>query len=371
MELDGKQLNHMYFFNPWDVALEISTDGFTPWKRRNSTAWPLILFNYNLPPEIWFHVEHILALEVILGPRKPVDVDLFLWLAVLEFIQLMEGITIFDILQSELFIQYAYVIVDFGDMPAMSLLLHMKGHNGISPCWMCKILSIQIPGSQATTHYIPISRVNHPSVLANPQLPQVYDLKNLPLWFHQWFLQQAHEVESAMMNTAANDLAKCYRIKSVPILAHLSFFCFPASFLFDFMHLIFENLLLNLVLHWTGEFKCLDEGCEDYILTKVIWEGVSQATAQSGSTILSAYRNWVLNIASNHGYFSAEMWSFWMLYLGPILLCYYFWQPKYFKHFMLLVCLITLCLQFKITNDEVTELQDGFMKWVQSIKSAL
>jgi hypothetical protein len=49
----GRQaLPHQYFSDPWDVALGLSTDGFGPFKKHKSMAWPLILFNYNLPPEI-------------------------------------------------------------------------------------------------------------------------------------------------------------------------------------------------------------------------------------------------------------------------------------------------------------------------------
>ena len=55
------------------------------------------------------------------------------------------------------------------------------------------------------------------------------------------------------------------------------------------MHLIWENLVKNLVLHWTGEFKGLDEGSEDYKFTKPIWEAIGEATATSGSTIPSAF----------------------------------------------------------------------------------
>jgi hypothetical protein len=42
---------------------------------------------------------------------------------------------------------HAYLIVIFGDIPAISMIVHMKGHNGISPCHMCKIQGICIPSS--------------------------------------------------------------------------------------------------------------------------------------------------------------------------------------------------------------------------------
>lgn len=46
------------------------------------------------------------------------------------------------------------------------------------------------------------------------------------------------------------------------------------SFPYDFMHLIWENLIKNLVLHWTGGFKDLDDGVEEYQLPQAIWEAI-------------------------------------------------------------------------------------------------
>ena len=47
-------MSHEYFSGPRDIALGLSTDGFAPFKRHKSTAWPLVLFNYNLSPETQF-----------------------------------------------------------------------------------------------------------------------------------------------------------------------------------------------------------------------------------------------------------------------------------------------------------------------------
>jgi hypothetical protein len=51
----------------------------------------------------------------------------------------------------------------------------------------------------------------------------------------------------------------------IPLLSYLLSLFFPVSFLFDFMHLIFENLIENLVLLWTESFKDLDEGSSNYV----------------------------------------------------------------------------------------------------------
>ena len=48
--VNGKTLPHWYFSDHRDIALGLSLDGFAPFKRRSNSAWPVILFNYNLPP---------------------------------------------------------------------------------------------------------------------------------------------------------------------------------------------------------------------------------------------------------------------------------------------------------------------------------
>ena len=122
------------------------------------------------------------------------------------------------------------------------------------------------------------------------------------------------------MNASASNLAKTYGIKGQPLLSFLHSLSFPCSFSYDFMHLIWENLIKNLVLLWTGEFKGLDKGNEVYELDKTVWEVVGEGTAASGSTIPSAYGARVPNVAQDKSGCTTDMWSFWTLYLGPILL---------------------------------------------------
>ena len=133
-------------------------------------------------------------------------------------------------------------------------------------------------------------------------------------------MTQAKEVDDAITNAMADQLSKEYGIKGTSLLTYLSSISFPGSFPYDFMHLIWENLIKNLILHWTGEFKGLDDGRESYRLSMAVWEGIGLGTAASGSTIPSAYGPRLLNISTDRSNYSADMWSFWTLYLGPVLL---------------------------------------------------
>ncbi|KAF7358560.1 hypothetical protein MSAN_01194200 [Mycena sanguinolenta] len=315
VKINGERLAHKYFEDPRDVALGASWDGFAPFKRRKKTAWPLILFNYDLPPELRFLLAYILALGVIPGPNKPKDSDSFLWPAVQELLQLAAGVRAFDALSNGMFVLRAYLILVFGDIPAVSMFMKMKGHNGISPCRTCKIVGLRIPGARGTAHYVPLNRSCHPDVKADHQAVK------------------GKEVEAAPTTAAAERLAKKYGVKG------------------DFMHLIWENLIRNLVLLWTGNFKGLDDGQEEYQLSKAIWESIAAETAAASDTIPSGYGSRIPNIAKDRPNASAEMWSFWTLYLGP------------------LMRLLNLCMQFEISADEIETIRTGFIAWVKTYES--
>jgi hypothetical protein len=60
-------------------------------------------------------------------------------------------------------------------------------------------------------------------------------------------MDQAREVQFAPTATEEERLAKTYGIKGIPLLSYLPSLSFPKSFPFDFMHLIYENLIKNLV----------------------------------------------------------------------------------------------------------------------------
>ena len=104
VKVDNKVFDHTYFSDPRDVALGLSSDGFTPFNKRKSTVWPIIIFNYNLPPDIHFLIDNILSLGIIPGPKKPQDCNSFLWPFVQELFCLAKGVCAFDVLTNSLFL---------------------------------------------------------------------------------------------------------------------------------------------------------------------------------------------------------------------------------------------------------------------------
>jgi tnp2 family transposase len=382
--IDDEELPMWFFSDPRDVALGFSTDGFGPFKRRNKTAWPLIIFNYNIPPKERFWKEHIISLGTIPGPKKPADMDSFLWPLVQELLQLEIGVLAFDPIaqvtflisfifyHSQLIINlqaifelHAYLIVVFGDIPAISMIMRMKGHNAISPCRMCNIQGIRIPSSRITTHYVPLNCDHFSGV--NPG----YLAHSLPLRNHDTFLKQAVEVQTALTTTASERLAIKYGIKGLPLLTALTSLSFPLSFPYDFMHLIWSNLIINLIHLWTGQFKNLDHDDQDYVLMPTVWQAIGEATFNAGKTIPTAFGSRVPNIASEKAHMIAETYSIWTLYIAPTLLKGRFQHQRYYKHFIRLVELLMVCFEFELSQVDVDNLETGFQTWVMDYERYL
>ena len=59
---------------------------------------------------------------------------------------------------------------------------------------------------------------------------------------------------------------------------------------------------------------------------------------------------------------TAETHSIWMVYLAPTLLNGQFINEQYYKHFIQLVQLLTLCLEFKITQEKINDLERGGLR---------
>ena len=241
------------------------------------------------------------------------------------------------------------MIVAFGDIPAVALLMKMKGHNGIKACHSCNIKGLRVPNVDAKVHYVPLDCSSHP----NPGPIRVYDPQNLPMRTNEEFKSNAQSVVTARTRSEENDLAKSYGIKGRTILLSLDSLSFPHSFPYDFMHLIYENTLKNLILFWTNEFKDLGPGTGDYILSPTVWDAIGAATAKSSDLIPSVYSARLASISGDRSTFTADNYSFWALYIGPVLLQKKFNHSCYYEHFVQLVQLLHLCLKFEYTTSDI------------------
>ncbi|KAG9095901.1 hypothetical protein FS749_009502 [Ceratobasidium sp. UAMH 11750] len=163
-----------------------------------------------------------------------------------------------------------------------------------------------------------------------------------------------------------NALSREYAISAVPPLVRVYSLDFPRSFLHDFMHLIFENIVPTLIDLWThdNKYKTFGTGDEPCLLDKTVWSAIGEACARSGDTIPAAFGRRVPNIRTGRGDWSAESWLLFTTLLAPALLRHRFREHRFYAHFLKLVCVVTKCLRFVITCEDLDFIRAGLAEWV-------
>ena len=109
--------------------------------------------NLNLHPGVRTRLENVICVGVIPGPKQCKDLNSFLIPLIDELLMLQDGVESSKVAcnagdggnageaavnneydEWEYFVLPALIIILFGNVPAVSKLLAMKNHNGISPC---------------------------------------------------------------------------------------------------------------------------------------------------------------------------------------------------------------------------------------------
>jgi len=360
--VDHVRKPYKYFSGQNDIAFSLATDGYLLFgrNRKGPSATPILIQIYNLPPTIRTHQENLICLGVIPGPKSPKDIASFLVPFESECANLANGALTFDSHEREMFWLRAYNIFKLGDIIAIEKLLEIRGHNGYAPCRSCQITGVRNKSQNKTNYYVPLTPPTQP----NPH----WDPLQLPLRSHVHFeevLQQIDEAETAAekerigkrngLRAGYLHLSERRRVGSID---------FAKSFPWEWMHIFPENVIPTLVKHWTGKFKGMDAGKEDYQIADHVWAEVGEETAAATANIPAAFVRVLGNIADDHSSFTAESWSFWIIYLAPTLLRNRFPKSKYYKHLCDLVWIMKKTLQFSITHTEIDELEKRIAKWV-------
>ncbi|KAJ7667305.1 hypothetical protein B0H17DRAFT_950463 [Mycena rosella] len=117
-----------------------------------------------------------------------------------------------------------------------------------------------------------------------------------------------------------------------------------------------------MVKHWSGQFKGLDSGAEDYEISAETWELIWQETADAIHHIPADF---VRVLGKNPSYFTAEAWCFWIVYLAPVLLRGRFRHQKYYDHACQFSEIVKHCIAFEITYTQIDHLEENIIDWVQ------
>ena len=144
-----------------------------------------------------------------------------------------------------------------GNIIAIEKLLNIKGHNGKCPCRSCEIKAINNPESPDKMYYIPL---NHPKKVRG------WKATELLLQTHMSWADVTTKISQAHLKKDCEAIAMHYGIKGMPALQRVGSIDYARGVPWDFMHLLLENVIKNLVNLWMAKFKGLDTGTEDYLI---------------------------------------------------------------------------------------------------------
>ncbi|QRV81075.1 Transposase family Tnp2 protein [Ceratobasidium sp. AG-Ba] len=342
--------------NPEDLVLGLSTDGFTLFKRRRrglSTAWPLIFINYNLHPK-YRDLNSFLVpvLEELLRLEQGVDSIKTTPATTPEHEEHPENEGDGELTEFKL---RAFLIMIFGDIPAVSKLLAMKGHNAMVPCRTCYTQGVLCRREKNSVYYVPLTL---------PGNEDGYPPDMLLLRTHELFLHHYESLDNLDDRPGRRkQLAKELGINDRPIFARFKSFDLACCAPYDIMHLLFENLVPNMIKHWIGKFKKLDQGTGHYQLAEAVWKQIGKETAKATCTIPVSFVGTLPDIAEDQTLYKAEAYSFWIQYIAPIVLAGRLPEP-YFEHFLLMRDIIIMSIQLDITKEQIDELQNMVNRWV-------
>lgn len=123
-----------------------------------------------------------------------------------------------------------------------------------------------------------------------------------------------------------------------------------------------------MVDHWTSSYKDLDVGSEDYRWDepgkKTVLNAIGAACASSGNTIPGFFGCCVPNPSTQRGKFIAESRIIFATMLSPAVPHNRFKKRIYYDHFMELIRLINLFMQFGLDHSDIDEIERGFVNWV-------
>jgi hypothetical protein len=277
-----------------------------------STAWPILIINYNLHPRIRNRLKNVLCVGVIPGPKQCKDLNSFLVPLLNELLELEAGVEgsspLGPGLMGSRFIFRAFLIILFGDIPAIVKMLMMKGHNATKPCHACLILGVLCQLECNSMYY------------AHPGKEHMLTYADLPLRTHQQILDQLAELEAPQTEARCKKLAQEYGLNSCSVFTYLRSIDLAMCAPYDTMHLLFENLVPNMIRHWTSHFKGLNQGSGSYQLTQEQWDKVGKLSEATAHTVPLFFIGTLPNIAQDGNLYKAEAYLFWFQYLAPIFL---------------------------------------------------
>lgn len=341
-----------------DVVLMMSIDGAQLYQSQESDCWIYIWIILDLAPGARYKKRHIIPGGFFPGPKKPGNMDSFLFPGFHHVSALMkEGLAIWDAAEKRSFLSYLFVILGLADGPGLTYLNGLTGHSGAFGCR----LHCDVKGRKKGTHYYPAltkldnysaSGCDHPTV----------DGKHLPIGTVDKYNTGLNLVLRSR-NTREYQNARLLTGISRPSI----FGAFPAGRSLppprghgaDLMHLYALNITALFLSLWQGKMECNPDPKDNKltwdwaVLVGDVWKRHGERVAAAKPHLPGSFDRPPCNphLKGSSGY---KAWEFltYIYGLGPGLL-HGILPHKYWKNFCKLVMAARIFHQRRISRKQV------------------
>ena len=315
--LDGslyRKLDAELNFGENDICFQLTFDGYQLFKNSSHEAWPFVLLNLNLPPSERFKIENMIPYGITSGPKSPTDLISFLdpLIQCFEKYSVHRAMRLWDgrLAQVRLFL-----VLVTADTPAMSKIIHSRGHNAISPCRFCTIKGILGGGNH---YYYPSSLQSAAAKMKRRTVyfkPERISEKRRD---HEKLLRALEKIEKLEEGQERSNISREIGFKRVPeLVVRLSSLKLFESFPLDIMHILYINIPKYMWKLWSGRLEP-KYSKDDFVLEAPATIGEDMEA--SGGLIPVSFGRKPRNIAHLAGSFKAAEWKTFILHLSIPLL---------------------------------------------------
>ncbi|XP_056842958.1 uncharacterized protein LOC108829523 [Raphanus sativus] len=160
-----------------NLRLGLSTDGFNPFNMKNSmySCWPVLLVNYNLPPDLCMKKENIMLSLLIPGPHQPGNsIDVYLEPLIDDLNSLWSvGKVTYDALSRSTFTLKEMLLWTISDFPA---------YGNLAGCKVKRKMGCPLCGKNTDSMWLKFSR-KHVYMCHRKGLPPTHRFRGKKRWF--------------------------------------------------------------------------------------------------------------------------------------------------------------------------------------------
>lgn len=361
-----------------DIMVGFSFDGAQLYRNKESDVWVGVWIVYDLHPTLRYKRKHILPALIVPGPKKPSNLDSYLFrsfhhLSALQRENSNRGIKAWDALKRAVILSRIFFVLGMADTVGLTDLDGRTGHHAAHPCRV----GCDFPGRYKDAsggHYY--SAHLRPNDAKKGSDKPDFDVRAPLEATTESYDANLRKVLEAQTQKEYENLRRDTGISKPSLVSGLlptQTLQPPHCFSLDLMHLIYINLAQLLVLLFRGELRVEKPDRKNLwewvVLLGDLWEKVGKAVQEAGAHYPSHFHRPPRNPCEkiNSGYKATEYYKL-VFDLFPAFL-YGLLEEKYWRNLCRVTHAVRILVQRSIKMEQVEEVREHMVLFVEEFEN--